>query len=243
MLPVPSHPGQQTRPPGAAAAGRRGAGHLPAPNRPGPAVGRSGAAPPAAPEPGVLVGPDWVAERLDDPDMLLVEVDGAATYHWSHLPGAGFLDWHDQIRTLTGPRPGDAEAFVRLMSALGASPDTRIVLYGDAHNQFAASALWLLRYHGHEHLHLLDGGREAWVRAGGALTDRMSVRRPTAYPARQRCSDVRATRDDVLAHLRGELPGGVVVDCRPAEAFVGLLLEQPGTFEQSPPSRGHVPAR
>ncbi len=82
---------------------------------------------------GPLVGPEWVAEHLDDPDVLLLEVDEeAATHHWAHVPGAAFLDWHDSIRPLTGPAPLATEAFLRIMSALGARPETHVVLYGDA---------------------------------------------------------------------------------------------------------------
>ena len=185
--------------------------------------------------------PAWVLERLDDPAFVFVEVDEeASTHHWEHMVGATFLDWRDCLRDLQAPAPHGTAAFEELMSRRGIAPEHEVVLFGDAGNRYAAAMLWLMRLHGHRHLHLMDGGRSAWRSAGGRVTDEETVRAATRYRAQRADSDIRVTRDQVREQLEGRRDG-VVLDCRTAEEFRGE--DTPG--EQGRDSlfsvRGHVP--
>ncbi len=183
-----------------------------------------------------------MAEHLADPDLLLVEVDEeAATYHWAHPPGAAFVDWQESFRTLTSAAPEGPAALADLLSRLGVSPETLLVLYGDSRNQFAASTYWLLRYYGHDRVALMDGGRSAWLRRGLPLTDESAARPSARYPVPTPVPRLRAGRDEVLAHLAGRVPGGLLVDCRPPDAYAGQVVEEPGRGEQPPIAHGHVP--
>jgi 3-mercaptopyruvate sulfurtransferase SseA len=48
-----------------------------------------------------LVGPDWIAARLDDPSVRFVEIDvSPAAYTAGHIPGAVF--WERLRRPATG---------------------------------------------------------------------------------------------------------------------------------------------
>ena len=49
--------------------------------------------------PDVLVSTDWVAEHLDDPSIMVVEVntDLGAGYHLGHVPGAVAWDLHRDL--------------------------------------------------------------------------------------------------------------------------------------------------
>nr|NIQ59502.1 sulfurtransferase [Gemmatimonadota bacterium]NIU79028.1 sulfurtransferase [Gammaproteobacteria bacterium] len=47
----------------------------------------------------VLVSADWVAEHLDDPKVVLVEVDeDTAAYDKNHIAGAVKLDWKADLQ-------------------------------------------------------------------------------------------------------------------------------------------------
>ena len=189
-----------------------------------------------------LVSPAWVAERLGEPDLVLVEVDeDAATHHWTHIPGATFIDWQDCRRELLTAPPQSTEAFERLMSSRGIRPTDEVVLYGDGANRYAAAVLWLMRQHGHRSLRLMDGGRTAWAAEGRPMTDRETVRTVTTYRAGAPDPGIRATRDDLLRQVTDPGPGEVVVDCRTPQEFSGLSSGPSSEFGDLCSERGHVP--
>jgi thiosulfate/3-mercaptopyruvate sulfurtransferase len=189
-----------------------------------------------------LVSPSWVAEHLDDPGLVLVEVDEeAATHHWSHLPGATFVDWQDCRKQLLAPRPASTAAFERVMSVRGIRPDDDVVLYGDGENRYAAAVLWLMRHHGHRSLRLMDGGRAAWTALGLEMTDEETVRTPSGYLAGAGDLGIRATRDELLRQLAEPAPGAVVVDCRTPLEFSGGASGPGQEFGDLCAERGHVP--
>ena len=72
---------------------------------------------------------------------------------------------------LAGPPP-DARprATARETAALGLSDDTQLVLYDDQGGAMAGRLWMLARWLGHEKVALLDGGFDAWKRAGYPLT-------------------------------------------------------------------------
>lgn len=188
------------------------------------------------------MAPSWVAEHLDDPGLVLVEVDEeAATHHWSHVPGATFVDWQDCRRELLADRPGSTLAFERLMSRRGIRPEDDVVLYGDGANRYACAVLWLMRQHGHRSLRVMDGGRAAWEAHGLALTEEETVREQTQYRAGEADPSARATRDDVLAHLAAPAPDAVLLDCRTQREYVGLASSPASDFGDLCSERGHVP--
>ena len=85
-------------------------------------------------------------------------------------PGRSSSTW-----TVTWPRlPGpagrhplpDPAAFTDAMRAAGVSRDRPVVVYDDRDATAAARGWWLLRYYGHEHVRVLDGGYQAWLAAG-----------------------------------------------------------------------------
>ncbi len=49
-----------------------------------------------------LVDGDWVAKYLNDPAVVLVEVDKDSTYCIHHLPGAFALDWRADLQHPNG---------------------------------------------------------------------------------------------------------------------------------------------
>ncbi|PSQ18710.1 sulfurtransferase [Halobacteriales archaeon QS_8_69_73] len=102
----------------------------------------------------------WVADRLRDGDVSVVDVRDAWEYDGiGHLPGAPNVPF-DSFRSETageaGMLPG-ADRFAELMSEAGVGVDDRLVAYDDTHGVFAARLLVTAELYGHDpaRLHLL----------------------------------------------------------------------------------------
>ena len=134
--------------------------------------------------PGRLVGADWLAAHLDDPDLRLVHVSpNRRVYNKRHIPGAVYSDLHREVALRgTAPETGDAERewliptaeqTAAVLRRWGVGDGDRVVIYDDIGlNRQAIRAYWLLRLYRFPktRLHILDGGIEAWRRAGHPTT-------------------------------------------------------------------------
>jgi len=187
-----------------------------------------------------LVSTDWLADHLDDPDVVVAESDeDVLLYETGHIPGAVKVDWHTDLNDPVARDYVDAEGFARLMSEKGISRDTTIVFYGDNFNWWAAYALWVTSLFGHPDARLLDGGRQKWVAESRELTKDVPRPEPAEYPRVERDdSRIRAFRDQVLQHARA---GGRLVDVRSPGEFSGELLHMPDYPQEGALRGGHVP--
>src|ERR1700686_11188 len=101
--------------------------------------------------PEVLVTTEWLAGHLTDPQVRVLEVDydPSASYELGHIPGAALVDWKRDINDTVRRDILSKGQFEHLLSRVGATPDTTLVLYGDFRNWFAAFAFWTFRIYGH----------------------------------------------------------------------------------------------
>ena len=187
-----------------------------------------------------LVTTAWLAEHLDDPDLVVVESDeDVLLYETGHIPGAVKIDWHTDLNDDVARDYVDGEGFARLMSAKGIGRDTTIVFYGDNYNWWAAYALWVSTLFGHPDARLLDGGRQKWVEEGRPMTTEVPRRPRTDYPVVERDdSRIRAFKEQVLDHLRAR---GRLVDVRSPGEYSGELLHMPDYPQEGAIRGGHIP--
>jgi thiosulfate/3-mercaptopyruvate sulfurtransferase len=189
--------------------------------------------------PHALAETGWVADRLNDPTVRLVEVDVDTTsYDQGHIPGAVGWNWHTQlqqglVRDLVGK-----EDLERLLGASGIGNDTAIVLYGDNNNWFAAWAYWKLKYYRHADVRLLDGGRINWAAEGRPLTTDVAAVTATTYTASSDPDNsIRALRDEVVHGLNN----AALVDVRSPREFSGELLAPENLPQEGSQRGGHIP--
>src|SRR5579885_1360372 len=82
--------------------------------------------------PEVLVETDWVKQNLGKPGVKLVEIDvDTKAYDAGHIPGAVGFNWQTQLQDQVRRDIISKEAFEKLMSQAGISPEDTVVLYGD----------------------------------------------------------------------------------------------------------------
>jgi thiosulfate/3-mercaptopyruvate sulfurtransferase len=191
--------------------------------------------------PSVLVDTEWVAARLVDPSIVIVEVDSdlAANYSRGHVPGAvGWglhTDLEDQVRR---DIPGVAQ-MEGLLGRSGIGNDTTIVLYGDGNNRSATWAFWVLKYYRHRDVRLMNGGRVKWLSEVRPLSAVSPARPAKTYRVPAPDRSLRAMRDYIAASL-GK-PSFKVLDTRTREEYAGLLTSAPGTPQPDTYRKGRIP--
>ena len=150
----------------------------------------------------VLVDADWVETHLDDPGVVLVEVDEDTTaYDKGHIRNAIKLDWRKDLQDPVRRDFVDRHGFEQLLSERGIGNDDTVVLYGGNNNWFAAYAYWYFRVYGHRNVKLLDGGRKKWELDGRPLSSDPVGRPVTSYIAAAPDNTIRAFRDEVIAAI------------------------------------------
>ena len=182
-----------------------------------------------------LVEPEWLAERLGDSGLRILDirsvVDGGAraAYEASHIPGAIHTDYaKDGWRVTRGMATGllpDRASLAALFGRIGLLPHHHaiIVAAGTSAGDFSAAArvYWTLKVAGHERKSILNGGMIAWCRDPSRKLEagpgRMLAAAPD-YPinlARELRAEVTAVE---LAIARA---GAVLLDSRAADFFEG----------------------
>ena len=195
------------------------------------------------PEEDPVISTEQLADRmrrdgvvvLDCRFDLLDPAAGARSWRHSHIPGAVHADL-DEV--LSGPPTADSgrhplpdpQVFAAWAGSCGIGNDSTVVVYDAGPGAVAARAWWLLRWVGHEDVHVLDGGFNAWQAEGRPLEYGDSP----APDAREFVPKVRegavTTSDDIIAGL----PGMLLVDAREARRFRG-------EFEPIDSVAGHIP--
>jgi thiosulfate/3-mercaptopyruvate sulfurtransferase len=190
--------------------------------------------------PEALVDADWVQAHLTDPTVRLIEVDVDTTaYEQGHIPGAVGFNWQKELQDQLLRAPVSTEQLEALLSRAGVSNDTTIVLYGDNNNWFAAWALWILKYYGHNDVRLLDGGRVKWLADKREITTAVPSYPRTSYTTQAPHSDLRAFRDQILLSLGRS--GFALVDVRSPAEYSGELLAPANLPQEGAQRGGHIP--
>ncbi len=186
----------------------------------------------------VLVDADWVEAHLDDPGVVLVEVDeDTSAYDKGHIRNAVKLDWKKDLQDPVRRDFVDRRGFEQLLSERGISNDDTVVLYGGNNNWFAAYAYWYFKLYGHQNVKLLDGGRKKWELESREMVTAVPERARTSYQATVQDASLRAMRDEVIAAIGKQN----LVNVRSPDEFTGKLLAPAHLPQEQAQRAGHIP--
>jgi thiosulfate/3-mercaptopyruvate sulfurtransferase len=161
---------------------------------------------------------------------------GIEAYRGGHLPGAVFIDLDTALAAPPGSGAGgrhplpERGVFQAAMRAAGVCDGHLAVAYDDAGATVAARLWWLLRFFGHEHVAVLDGGLAAWTGAGQAVTTDEPQQAPGSFTAGP--GGAMPVLDDAGAARLAR--SGRLLDARAGERYRGEV-------EPVDPSAGHIP--
>jgi thiosulfate/3-mercaptopyruvate sulfurtransferase len=197
-----------------------------------------------------LVSTDWLAERLDKPDHVVVDAsyfvptqkrNAHAEYLAGHIPGAVFFDIEkvaDDSTDLPHMLPGP-DQFAATVGALGIGDGDTIVVYDSVGLYSAARVWWTFRVFCAEAVFILDGGLPKWKAEGRPIESGEVRRAPRKFAAAMDTSVVAMLADVQMALNDGSAQ---VVDARPADRFRGQAPEpRPGLRSGHMPGSLNVP--
>ena len=185
-----------------------------------------------------LVSADWVAQNINNPKVVIVEVDeDTALYEQGHIENALTFHWRDDLQDGLIRDLISKEKFEALLSKSGIANDSTVILYGGNNNWFATYAFWYFKIYGHQDVRLLDGGRKRWELDARPLVTTVAARTATRYVAADRDNSIRAYRDEVIAAI-GTLN---IVDVRSPAEFSGELAAPAHLLQESGQIKGHIP--
>ncbi len=191
--------------------------------------------------PESTVETDWVADHLNDDNVVLIEVDvDTEAYAQGHIPGAIGWNWTTQLNDTLRRDVLSREEMQRLLGQSGITRRTTIVLYGDNNNWFATYAFWQIKMYGHKRLTVMNGGRQKWIDEGRELTTEVLTPTPRIYRAPNPDPSLRATRDYMLELAWTDNNVGLVDVRAPAE-YSGELLAPPNLPQEGSQRGGHIP--
>ena len=180
-----------------------------------------------------LVSTAWLAQRLNDPTVVVLQIGDPRTralYDQGHIPGARFVN---PFAELSAPQaPGgltlqlpDAAQLDSVLESKGISTGSTVVVYAADPNLTPTSrAFFTLEYAGlRGRVFLLDGGLDAWKRDRQPLsTEVPAPARGDFTPDLQR--DMVADADWVAARLTS--PGTAIIDARAPAFYQGAETRQ-----------------
>ena len=132
----------------------------------------------------ILVDPKWLMERLNDPNVRVVDCDSDQSFKRAHIPGAvwnpdNFLQDPDTLMPEDAGYGGGAGHRVHVlpsskvapfMEALGIGDDTTVVAYSDSPSTGPGRLWWVLNYYGHTNVKVLNGGWRRWLKESGSAS-------------------------------------------------------------------------
>jgi len=191
-----------------------------------------------------LVSTDWLAERLDAPDVKILDASYMPMpglpldvhYNNEHIPGAKFFDI-DEIADTSNPLPHmlpSPEKFVSRIRKMGIGDGDKVVVYDNAGMFSAPRAWWMFRVMGHDDVAVLDGGLPKWKAEGRPLESHPPARaHPKHFTARMQAELVRDLEDMKRISESGSAQ---IVDARSPERFHAMAPEPRPTGRA-----GHIP--
>jgi thiosulfate/3-mercaptopyruvate sulfurtransferase len=173
--------------------------------------------------------PDWI---IFDTRYDLADKDaGKQAYLQGHIPGAIYVDLHDDLSRPPATNKGrhplpTVDTMNALFSELGINPESQVIIYDNAFGAFAARLWWMLRHMQHEKVAVLNGGWQSWLAVEGPVSKDNEARLECTF-------NNLAVEEDVIG-IEQVQDANLIIDSREPARYAG-------ESEPIDKAAGHIP--
>jgi len=187
---------------------------------------------PLAAMPGFLTDADWLAEHVEDDNLVVLEVRYHPHRYFTvgHIPGAvqvqRFKDLGDNDASPLMRFPS-REAFQATLRRWGVNDDSTIVIYDDSATALASRLYFLLALYGFDmdRVKILDGGTIEWT-AFNELETEARVPDAGTVTLKEASGDMFVEWTDVYDDVVSRRdPAVALVDARPRDMYSGEVIQ------------------
>lgn len=177
-----------------------------------------------------ILNPEELIQLQNSSEIVLIDARAGANaeenYKNEHLKGARYVDLNKDLATVDNPANGgrhplpSLEKFSQVLSKLGISPTSHVIIYDDKNGSNAAARFWwMLRAIGHEKVQVLNGGLQEAIKGGFPVSSETEDYTPTDYKVSEWKLAVADIEDVEKARNNSE---NIVIDVRDKNRFDGL---------------------
>jgi len=167
--------------------------------------------------PDLLITPEALEKNINKPDWVVIDARDLKDYAKGHIPGAISLGKRVKkaLRDSTARAFSDVSKYEKLFGKAGIDNNTHVVFYhGDEKTLTDATVgFWVMEYLGHDKVHFMDGGLEAWRNSGFRLEKDPTIKEPKEFKANVVSSRLAST-DEILDIATGKESGVQLIDSR-----------------------------
>lgn len=179
-----------------------------------------------------IINPEELLNLKDSSEIVLIDARAGANaeenYRNEHLKGARYIDLNKDLAAVEkNPANGgrhplpSPEKFAEVLSKLGISPQSHIIIYDDKNGSNAAARFWwMLKSIRHEKVQVLNGGLQAAIKIGFETSSEIENFEPTEkYPVAKWNLAVADIEEVEKARNNSQ---NIVIDVRDKNRFDGL---------------------
>jgi len=178
-----------------------------------------------------IINPEELLKLKEASNFVLIDaragINASENYQNEHLKDARFVDLNKDLATVEDPANGgrhplpSLEKFAAVLSKIGISPQSHVIIYDDKNGSNAAARFWwMLRSINHEKVQVLNGGLQAAIKVGFPVSSALETVEPTEKYPISKWSLAQADMEEVEKARNNK--ENIVIDVRDKNRFDGL---------------------
>ncbi|MFV1984504.1 MAG: sulfurtransferase [Thiohalomonadales bacterium] len=180
----------------------------------------------------IFIDSESLHKKINNADLVLIDMSDDTQYQRFHLPGALYLPYRaiNQRNKQKVSVSIGSENITKLLSFMGITEKSDIVIYDDMAGLHASRLYWELERLGHKKVAILNGGIVSWVLKNYKVTNKIVNPVKSTYKPSKSASVTLASLSDVTAASKNS--NVILLDVRSKEEYFG---------NPKNPRSGHVP--